>query len=215
MPAGSTAAEGALVADPLEAGAVRERFAKAPAPKSLDSQRWSVEFAKRAAASVESGSAAVGTRAAVAGWEGGVAVPGEAEPVILPPVPPGAAVYSQVDREGRRTLAQFDILIACYTVGGGGEKKATQKMNHCEAFEIMRQACTPEGVVAVADKNRTMKLFVDAAAAGVALLTSRLEVLDPSQIKAYTSGSRPPSSKSCGTTSLPKRRPSAWCRSRL
>jgi hypothetical protein len=73
--------------------------------------------------------------------------------VILPPVPLGAAVYSQADREGKRAVAQFDILIACYTVGGGGDKKTTQKMNHWEAFEIMRHACTPEGVVAVAAKN--------------------------------------------------------------
>ena len=58
-------------------------------------------------------------------------------------------------------------------------------MNHWETFKIMRQACTREGVVAVAAKNQTLKPFVDAAAADVALLTSRLEVLDPGQIKAY------------------------------
>jgi hypothetical protein len=112
-------------------------------------------------------------------------------------------------------VAQFDILIACYTVGGGGDKKVTQKMNHWEAFEIMRQACTREGVVAVATKNQTMKLFVYVAAADVALLTSRLEVLDPGQIKAYFGKSAAELEKSCDTTSLPKRRPSAWCRLRL
>ena len=58
-------------------------------------------------------------------------------------------------------------------------------MNHWEAHEIMKQACTKEGVAKVAAKNGTMKLFVDAAAAKVALLPSRLEVLDPQQLHAY------------------------------
>jgi hypothetical protein len=87
-------------------------------------------------------------------------------------------------------------------------------MNHWETFKIMRQACTREGVVAVAAKNQTLKPFVDAAAADVALLTSRLEVLDPGQIKAYFGKSAAELEK-LRHNLVAKRRSSAWCRKRL
>ena len=80
----------------------------------------------------------------------------------------------------------MDILIDCYIVGGGENKaEATQKLNHWEVFRIMELACTAEGVATVAIKYPKLALFVNAAARGEALLESRLEVLDPTQIKAH------------------------------
>jgi len=183
---GEVASSSALrVTRSRQTGDARVAVSKAPEMPSKEHQRWSGEFAASQATRTESGAPMGATRPAVEGWCGHVDIPGFAVPVILPPVPAGAAVYRQVDREGRRTVAQFDILVACYIVGSCSKADATQKLNHWEVARIMKMACTPDGVKEVARKNPKLALFVAAAERGEALLSSRLEVLDPAQVKCY------------------------------
>jgi hypothetical protein len=81
-------------------------------------------------------------------------------------------------------VAQFDMLIACFSVGGPGQL-STQKLNHWTVAKMMAKASTPRGVAALAVEYPNVALFKGAAARGEALLPNRLHALDPSQIKGY------------------------------
>jgi hypothetical protein len=85
-----------------------------------------------------------------------------------------------MERDGSKTAQQLEILIACYSVGG---KTATQKLNHWTVAKIMEQSCSVEGVQKLAQEYPTVDLFLKASQQGIALLSSRLDVLDPSQVK--------------------------------
>jgi hypothetical protein len=172
-----------LVIEPRITGEIRQVFVKAAEPRSTEHQRWSLEFAQHSR--IESGAAVSESGPVHVDWEGVVEVP-YAGSFVLDPVQGGVAVFKQLERSGRRTLPQFDILIACHKVGGDDP---TQKMNHWAVSRIMQEACLPEGVAVVAQEHPQLTLFAAAAERGVALLSSRLEVLDPSQVKPYLSKS--------------------------
>jgi len=104
---------------------------------------------------------------------------------LLPEPACGAAVYSSVDQTSR-TAEQYAIIIALHTRGSPGAAKS-QKTNHNAAAAIMAQACSVEGVKAVALAHPDLLLFVDAAKRKEALLSSRLLALDPGAIKPYFS----------------------------
>jgi hypothetical protein len=96
---------------------------------------------------------------------------------VAPPQVPERQILS-------RTSEQFDILIACHAIGG---EITTQKLNHHTVSQIMKQACSAEGVLALSKKYPTVPLFAATAERGKAILSSRLDVLDPSQVKPYLS----------------------------
>ena len=75
-------------------------------------------------------------------------------------------------------MEQYDIIIALH-IHGNAAAAITQKMNNHTAAAIMAKACTVAGVAEVADGYPDLALFVGAKARGVALLSSRLLVLDP------------------------------------
>ena len=108
-----------------------------------------------------------------------------AEDVFLVSPPAGVAVYQQTEREAR-TDEQYAFLIACHTVGVGA---STQKLNHWTVARLMKEACTPEGVKLAAEAYPNIPLFAGAAQRSEALLSSRLDALEPSAIKPYFSKS--------------------------
>jgi len=133
---------------------------------------------------VETGAVVVFTPPSLVDWGGTVTIFGGGE-VQLPEPACGAAVFHNVDQTSR-TVEQYDIIIALHTRGDPATAK-TQKTNHHAAAAIMAKACSVAGVAAVAAECPDLALFVKATAKGVALLSSRLLVLDPGSIKPYFS----------------------------
>lgn len=178
--ASSSDRDGNSSSDEDEGKPARTIFRKAALPRGTLGQRATDMFVASVAQRTESGCCVEGrtAAAAVSGWAGSVALLDGSTKLLLPPLV-GAAVFKNVTGE-RRVDLQFAILEALYMHG-------STKTNHFTASKIMEQACTVAGVQVVARDYPKLELFTDAAERGVALLDSRLDVMEPAVIKPYFS----------------------------
>lgn len=190
-------------------GGQRTRFSKDAVASSSLGQRLNSAFAESSAQNPLLGDANLGhstTRDVT--WDGSVDLVMNGGKFFLPRAPAGCARFTNVLNPTPRSVEIYDILIACHSrcpkqldSDANDEQMEAdvesntkdpipsqkKKMNHWTASTIMAKACTAEGVKAVAADYPDLELFTVAAAENRALLPSRLEILEPREIKPYFS----------------------------
>ena len=96
-------------------------------------------FVARTSSSTDSGSVVGRAPAPIAGWDGSISIPGRAAPTVLPELEGGFAVTTRLEST-KRTVKQYDIIIACHKRGVAIK---SQKMNHWIVLRLMMLASTP------------------------------------------------------------------------
>jgi hypothetical protein len=102
---------------------------------------WCIRRTRLTFSSTESGSVVGRAPAPIAGWDGSISIPERAAmaPTVLPELEGGFAVTTRLGST-KRTVKQYDIIIACHKRGVAIK---SQKMNHWIALRLMMLASTP------------------------------------------------------------------------